>query len=117
MSSACAIKFATDLVTFYSPSYWGGSGDMTDLVGLLAQNGWDAPRFWERILDDCHTAGLDGIEITFAPGDWQSALQAYGSVQGFRRALDDRKLALCSGYLSNRIPGTERYADISEDTR
>ena len=59
------IKFATDLVTFYAPEYWGGSGDMSDLEAVLATNGWDPLRFWERILTDVNDAGLDGIEITF----------------------------------------------------
>ena len=68
------IKFATDLVTFYAPEYWGGSGDMSDLEAVLAANGWDALRFWERMLTDVNAAGLDGIEITFAPGNWQSAI-------------------------------------------
>ncbi len=39
------IKFATDLVTFYAPEYWGGSGDMSDLEAVLATNGWDPLRF------------------------------------------------------------------------
>ena len=107
------IKFATDLVTFYAPEYWGGSGDMSDLEAVLAANGWDALRFWERMLTDVNAAGLDGIEITFAPGNWQSAIAAYGSAQGFAGALASHKLELCSGYLSNRIPGTQRYADIA----
>ncbi len=108
------IRFATDLVTFYAPAYWGGTGGMDDLRDLLTAGRWDPPRFWERILDDCRAAGLDGIEITFAPGDWQGALAAYGSARGFASALQDRGLALCSGYLSHRIPGTERYADLAD---
>lgn len=109
-----AIKFATDLVTFYGSSFWGGSGGMDTLRNLFTSGGWEPERFWERILDSCKAAGLDGIEITFAPGDWQSALLAYGTPQGFAAAVRQRRLEVCSGYLSNRIPGTERYANIGD---
>jgi sugar phosphate isomerase/epimerase len=51
---------------------------------------------------------------SFPPGDWQSALAAYGTAEGFAGAVHDRGLAVCSGYMSNRIPGTERYADLSD---
>lgn len=114
MSDTRAIRFATDLVTFYAPGFWGGSGGMDDLRGLFSGGRWDPPRFWERILDSCREAGLDGIEITFAPGDWHSALAAYGSAQSFRAAAHDRGLEICSGYMSNRIPGTDRYADFAD---
>jgi sugar phosphate isomerase/epimerase len=107
------LRFATDLVTFYAPAYWGAHGGMDDLRGLFTTGGWDPPRFWERILDASREAGLDGIEITFAPGDWQSALAAYGSAAGFAAAVHDRGLAVCSGYLSTRIPGSERHADLA----
>lgn len=69
MTTPPRIKFATDLVTFYGTGYWGGSGEMSDLEALLAHNGWNPLRFWERMLSDVRAAGLDGIEITFAPGN------------------------------------------------
>jgi sugar phosphate isomerase/epimerase len=107
------IKFATDLVTYYSSSFWGGSGGMDDLRNIFAGGKWDPLRFWERILDSSQQAGLDGIEITFAPGDWHSALAAYGSAQGFTGALKQRGLEVCSGFFSTRVPGTDRYADFA----
>jgi len=111
---AANIKFATDLVTFYAPEYWGGTGDMSDLEGVLAQNGWTPERFWERIFADVKAAGLDGFEITFPPGNWHSAVEAFGSAMGFADALRHHHLELCSGYMSNRIPGTTRYANIAD---
>jgi sugar phosphate isomerase/epimerase len=87
---------------------------MDGLRDLLTDGRWDPARFWERVLDASREAGLDGIEITFAPGDWQSALAAYGSAAGFAAAVRDRGLEVCSGYLSNRIPGTDRYADLAD---
>jgi sugar phosphate isomerase/epimerase len=108
------IKFATDLVTFYDPSFWGMSGSMDALRGLFAGGRWDPLRFWEQILDSSQQAGLDGVEITFAPGDWHSAKAAYGSAQGFAAALKERGLEVCSGYFSTRIPGSDRYADLGD---
>jgi sugar phosphate isomerase/epimerase len=108
------LKFATDLVTFYGTSFWGASGGMDSLNDLFRGGRWDPPRFWERILDSSREAGLDGIEITFAPGDWHSALAAYGSAAGFASAVRDRGLEVCSGYMSHRVPGTDRYADLAE---
>jgi sugar phosphate isomerase/epimerase len=106
------IKFATDLVTFYDPRFWGLSGQMEALRGLFTSGSWDALRFWEHILNSVQEVGLDGIEITFAPGDWHSAKSAYGSANGFAAALGERGLELCSGFFSTRIAGTDRYADF-----
>ncbi|MEN9933553.1 MAG: Inosose dehydratase [Chloroflexota bacterium] len=111
MTEPHAIKFATDLVTFYAPSFWGASGAMSNLN--ILGGAWDPLRFWERILDASSDAGLDGIEITFAPGNWLSALEAYGTAEGFSAAMRDRGLELCSGYLSTRIPRTDRHADLA----
>src|SRR4051794_17208478 len=87
MTEPRAIKFSTDLVTFYAPSFWGGSGNLDDIDAVVRSAGWDPARFWERILDASRDAGLDGIEITFRPGDWHSAISAYGSAEGFSAAL------------------------------
>jgi sugar phosphate isomerase/epimerase len=108
------IKFATDLVTFYAPAFWGGEGDLDGIRDLFAWGTWDPPRFWERILDSSREAGLDGIEITFPPGDWTSALQAYGSARGFAAAVKDRGLEVCSGFVSLRAPGDGRRLDIAD---
>src|SRR5688572_5727995 len=112
MAESRNIKFATDLVTFYDPHFWGMSGGIDSLRQLFTSGGWDRLRFWEQILDSSQAAGLDGIEITFAPGDWHSAKAAYGSAAGFASALHDRGLEVCSGFFSTRIPGTDRYADF-----
>src|SRR5919199_523850 len=114
MTETRKIRFATDLVTFYAPGFWGGSGDMGDIEAAIASGRWDPIRFWERILNSSQAAGLDGIELTFRPGDWHSALAAYGSPRGFAAALKDRGLELCSGFFSTRIPGTDRYANFAD---
>lgn len=107
------IKFATDLVTFYDPQFWGMSGRMDALRSLFTSGGWDPLRFWERILSSAKEAGLDGIEITFPPGDWHSANAAYGSATAFAKALNDQGLALCSGYFANLEPGTKRAVEFT----
>jgi sugar phosphate isomerase/epimerase len=108
------LKFSTDLVTFYEPRFWGMAGGMDSLRQLFTQGGYDEKRFWERILDASREAGLDGIEITFAPGDWHSALKAYGSASAFAGAVKDRGLEVCSGFMSMRVPGRDRFADMSD---
>jgi Sugar phosphate isomerases/epimerases len=112
MTDSQNIKFATDIVTFYDPRFWGMQGGMDSLRELFTSGGWTQQRFWEHILDTSREAGLDGIEITFAPGDWHSAKAAYGSAQGFAKALSERGLELCSGFFSSYNPETGRQADF-----
>lgn len=108
------LKFGTDLVTFYAPSFWGGTGGLDEIMASMSSSEWDPLRFWERILDGSREAGLDGIEITFPPGDWHNALAAYGSAQGFASALRDRGLELASGYFGTTISEEGRYADFAD---
>ncbi len=89
-------------------------GGMDALRELFTSGGWRPLRFWEHILTSAKAAGLDGIEITFPPGDWHSAQAAYGSAKGFAKALADHELELCSGYFSNRIPDEDRYANFDD---
>ncbi|MCB0105211.1 MAG: hypothetical protein KDE53_04870 [Caldilineaceae bacterium] len=56
------IKFATDLVTFYDPQFWGMSGGMSSLRELFTTGGWDQLHFWEHILRSAKEAGLNGKE-------------------------------------------------------
>jgi sugar phosphate isomerase/epimerase len=108
------IKFATDLVTYYAPSFWGGEGGLDQITDVIANGQWDPLRFWERILDCTQEAGLDGIEMTFPPGDWHSAQAAYGTAHGFAAALKDRGLLVCSGFLPTEIPGTNLSANFAD---
>jgi sugar phosphate isomerase/epimerase len=113
MTSSSRIKFATDLCTFYDPRFWGGEGGYADIGGLFEWGTWDEEAFWTRILESVSAAGLDGIEITFAPGDWSSALKAYGSASAFKEDVARHGLEVCSGFLSSRVPGTERRLDLA----
>ncbi|WP_405945727.1 sugar phosphate isomerase/epimerase [Streptomyces prunicolor] len=89
-------RFATDVVTFYHPDFW-------DLPSADAVRAWALAHpelFWERVMDALDEAGVTGIELTFAPGDIESALRAFGSAQGFRRELVSRGLAVVSAFVA-----------------
>ncbi|WP_405995754.1 sugar phosphate isomerase/epimerase family protein [Streptomyces sp. NBC_00986] len=89
-------RFATDVVTFYHPHFW-------DLPSADAVRAWalvHPEHFWERIMDALDEAGVTGIELTFAPGDIESALRAFGSAQAFRRELVSRGLAVVSAFVA-----------------
>ena len=89
-------RFATDIVTFYHPDFW-------DLPSSDAVRAWalaHPEHFWERVMDALDEAGVTGIELTFAPGDIESALRAFGSAQGFRRELVGRGLAVVSAFVA-----------------
>lgn len=89
-------RFATDVVTFYHPDFWG-------LPSADAVRAWSLAHpelFWARVMDALDEAGVTGIELTFAPGDIESALRAFGSAQGFRRELVSRGLAVVSAFVA-----------------
>jgi inosose dehydratase len=96
------IRFATDLCTFYDPAYWGHEGGFASIGDLFTWGNWDELTFWNRILDEVQQAGLDGIEITFAPGDWTSALTAYGSAGLRQRGSKSRSRGLLWLFLVTR---------------
>lgn len=64
-------RFATDVVTFYHPDFW-------ELPSPDAVRAWALAHpelFWARVMDALDEAGVTGIELTFAPGDIESALR------------------------------------------
>lgn len=87
-------RFGVDLITFYHPEFWGVSS-FDDIVDLRTS---DPLAMWERILDSVSAAGMELIEMTFPPADWNSAIEAYGSAGGFRHELTSRGLGLKSGF-------------------
>lgn len=62
-------------------------------------------------MDALDEAGVTGIELTFAPGDIESALRAFGSAQGFRRELVSRGLAVVSAFVAGEDSPDWRDAD------
>ncbi|MGP4043851.1 sugar phosphate isomerase/epimerase family protein [Streptomyces sp. 2A115] len=91
-----APRFATDIVTFYHPGFWGL--DSADAVRDWAVK--NPERFWERVMDALADAGVTGIELTFAPGDIDSALRAFGDAPSFRRELAARGLSVVSAFIA-----------------
>ncbi|MGW0662065.1 sugar phosphate isomerase/epimerase family protein [Streptodolium elevatio] len=89
--------YAVDLITFYHPEFWGLDSYDALVAKTVAEPRW----FWERCLDALREAGVPGIELTFPPGDWRSAVAAYGSPEGFAEALAQRELTLVSGFFAD----------------
>lgn len=106
MSSSGKLKFGVDLVTFFHPGFW--SGDDHAAVAEFARR---TPRlFWSRVLDGVAASGVSGVELTFPPFDWKSAVATYGSVGGFAEALASRGLHLAGGFF-NDIASADDPAD------
>ena len=89
-------RFATDIVTFYHPGFWGH--ESADAFRDWAMN--NPGSFWERVMDALAEAGVTGIELTFAPGDIDSALRAFGDAPAFRRELASRGLSVVSAFIA-----------------
>ncbi|KPI13476.1 Xylose isomerase domain-containing protein TIM barrel, partial [Actinobacteria bacterium OK074] len=100
-------RFATDVITFYHPGFWGL--DSADAVRdwALANPG----EFWRRVMDALAESGVTGLELTFPPGDIASALRAVGSASGFRRALAARGLSVVSAFVADSDAPDWRHGD------
>ncbi|MEU6351451.1 sugar phosphate isomerase/epimerase [Streptomyces sp. NPDC047072] len=102
-------RFATDVITFYHPGFWG-------LESAEAVRDWAARHpdvFWERVMYTLAETDVTGIELTFAPGDLDSALRAFGSADGFRRELAGRGLAVVSAFVADSdAPDWRHDADL-----
>jgi len=104
-----APRFATDVITFYHPDFWG-------LPSAEAVRDWalaHPERFWARVMDALTAAGVTGVELSFAPGDIESALRAFGSAPAFRRELAARGLSVVSAFIADSdAPGWREGADL-----
>lgn len=108
MSSSDKVKFGVDLVTFFHPGFWGGE-DHAAIVEFARRT----PRiFWDKALDGGAASGVTGVELTFPPFDWNSAVATYGSVEGFAAALESRGLQLASGFF-NDIASAADFCDTA----
>lgn len=96
-------RYGVDLITFYHPSFWGvESRDAFEKVAVE-----DPRRFWDRIVESVTTAGISGVEVTFPPGNWETAVNSYGSASAFTKFLSDSGISLISGFFS----GLESHED------
>lgn len=88
---------ATDIITFYHPTFWD-LGTFEEVEAWVAAN---PQQFWRKVLQALADAGVKGIELTFGPGSIQSALNAYGSAQAFRSALDSYGVSVVSAFVAD----------------
>jgi sugar phosphate isomerase/epimerase len=96
-SERSGLRFGVDLITFFHPTFW----KLDDREQIAARAAQDPRWFWDGMLDGVSAAGIHDIEITFAPADYKTAITAYGSADGFRRALGDRGLGVISSYFGD----------------
>ncbi|MFF0013980.1 sugar phosphate isomerase/epimerase family protein [Streptomyces sp. NPDC005374] len=100
-------RFATDVITFFHPGFWGL--ESADAVRVWAKAHPD--RFWQRVMDTLAETEVTGIELTFAPGDIDSAVRGFGSAASFRRELADRGLTVVSAFVADSDAPDWRHGD------
>jgi sugar phosphate isomerase/epimerase len=100
------LRFGVDLITFYHPGFWGAE-DREGFERIALGN----PRqFWERTAESVVAAGISGVELTFPPGNWQTAVKTFGSAPGFVEFLGSSGISVISGFFD----GFERHPDPVE---
>ena len=99
--------FGADLGTFLHPAFWDARTPEEARAVMTA----DPRRFWDRILDTAEEAGLGTLELTFPPSDALTATQVYGSVDGFRDALEGHGLGVYCSYFG----AMEEDRDLTDD--
>ena len=97
--TARRIRLGATLITFYRPEYWGLPAGLTYADWTTTVDAGPRPYF-DRMLDGLVEAGVEGVELAPAPGNWQGALRAYGSVADVGQELAARGLTLGSSYQS-----------------
>jgi sugar phosphate isomerase/epimerase len=103
-------RFGVDLITFYHPSFWGAEDRQSFEKVALG----DPRRFWDRIAESVLAAGITGVEVTFPPGDWETAVGTFGSPGEFSDYLKGAGISLISGFFS----GLEEHEDtLNPDTQ
>ncbi len=98
--------FGVDLITFYDPGFW----DTEDREGFEKQALGDPRKFWDRIVESVLEAGITGVELTFPPGNWETAVETFGSAAAFSEHLQSSGISVISGFFS----GLEMHPDLFE---
>ena len=91
------ISFGVDLITFFDPRFWGFETFAEVTAKAASEPRW----FWDRVLDSLEAAGIDQLELTFAPADAATAISAYGSAEAVRAELERRGLVVLSAYFGD----------------
>lgn len=100
------LQYGVDLITFYHPDFWGAA-DREDFEARAAS---DPRRFWDRIAESVVTAGITGVELTFPPGDWETAVRTYESAAAFADVLRGSGISVISGFFD----ALEAHEDLHE---
>ncbi|WGW12821.1 sugar phosphate isomerase/epimerase [Saxibacter everestensis] len=105
-------EYGVDLITFYDPSFWGVNS-YDEIMEIRHKN---PVQIWTTIFDALSEAGITAIEMTFPPADVSSALDAFGSAEGFKTELQRRGLKLKSSFHmgSGWGPGGDRNAEVAK---
>ena len=100
-------RYATDIITFYHPQFWGLGTD-AELREWVAAN---PDKFWDTVLRVLAETGVEGVELTFAPGSIESVVRTFGSGTAFRAELDRRGLSVVSSFIADPSLPNWRTAD------
>ncbi|MGB9112342.1 MAG: sugar phosphate isomerase/epimerase [Acidimicrobiales bacterium] len=103
-------RFGVDLITFYHPSFWGEKNP----EGFEKQALAEPNCFWDRIVESVTTAGIEGVELTFPPGDWATAVKTYGSSSEFAKFLMTSGISVISGFFSGFEYAVDLFSDQTE---
>lgn len=90
-------RYATDIITFYHPQFWGLDTD-TQLREWVAGK---PDKFWETVLRVLAETGVPGVELTFAPGSIESVVRTFGNGTSFKNELDQRGLSVVSSFIAD----------------
>ena len=96
MAGSYPFRWAGQVITFYHPRFWGVSDD----AGVHDLAGAHPATFFDRLLDSIQESGVEYVEFCIPPGDWKTALNAYGSAAGVAAAIASRGLRLDGSYQS-----------------
>src|SRR4029077_6771171 len=106
-SSSVEFRFGVDLITFYDPGFWG----FTRREMLEERAAKDPRWFWGQIAETVASVGITGVELTFPPGDWQTAAQTYGSGGAFAGVMGESGISVISGFFD----GLEVSEDLEDE--
>lgn len=103
-------RYATDIITFYHPQFWGLSTD-AELREWVAAN---PDKFWETVLRVLAETGVEGVELTFAPGSIENVIRTFGSGMAFKAELDKRGLSVVSSFIADpSLPNWRTTDDLA----
>ncbi|GEM_PF-466564 len=107
-----ALTWAAQVITFYAPAFW----DLSTPEELMEAVERDPREFYDRLMDSVAESGVGHVELCMEPGDWRTALAAYGTPEAFVDSLSHRGLVLTGSYQSGwSYEGAFEDAGIKRD--